>query len=600
MLWYLVSNVGHKIENSKKHTNYFYICVKKHIFGQIIVFYTKCPKSAPLRFLAIMKHVPTKADTGLTFINPHFITYTDDTLTVDVLGGVDLQQIERMICTLRITYKNYPPYRSTLDLYNDHQTDKLIRSLCDKWQLSLSEVSKSVHTMINRLENYKLERLTYPKKKAAEFEMTPEEAKVAQKYLAHPKLIENLKNDFHTIGILGEEDNALTLLFAMASHSFNNPFSVLCFAKNSGGRSNLLHLLANCMPQGSYSYHTQITENALYYFDSYQLDGKVLFIEDVEWTQQMLMPLSTLQTQRRLVKTRTTKNKDGMLHSTTFEVTGKLCLIACAYAEKNHDAGNLPFLHLPLHHSHAHEVALMEYQKKCKAGLIDHNEIAKVQRRIQCIIASLKNTSIINPYTNYLNLPDEVPHHRRTLSLLLNFIEVITFFFQYQREKNVDENTGEMYIETHPDDIELAFVLLKDNLLKRPDELSAASRHFYTWLTTFCAEIKTTEFTALDIRKGKRIHPRTLNRYLQELCEYQYLQVAGGNKYREGYRYKITNLDEPNPSHTGMEAKLTSILEQIREHHSRTVGHQTVSNRPSRTTKRNTGGTTPNQKIQGQ
>lgn len=143
-----------------------------------------------------MKHVPTKALAGLTFINPHFITYTDDTLTVDVLGGVDLQQIERMICTLRITYKNYPPYRSTLDLYNDHQTDKLIRSLCDKWQLSLSEVSKSVHTMINRLENYKLERLTYPKKKEVEFEMTIEEAKAAQKYLAHTKLIENLKNDF--------------------------------------------------------------------------------------------------------------------------------------------------------------------------------------------------------------------------------------------------------------------------------------------------------------------------------------------------------------------------------------------------------------------
>lgn len=399
---------------------------------------------------------------------------------------------------------------------------------------------------------------------------------------------------------MGEEDNALILLFAMASHGFNNPFSVLCLAKNSSGRSNLLHLLANCMPQGSYSYHTQITENALYYFDSYQLDGKVLFIEDVEWTQQMLMPLATLQTQRRLVKTRTTKNKDGMLHSTTFEVTGKLCLIACAYAEKNHDTSNLPFLHIPLHQSHAHDLALMDYQKKCKAGLIDHNEIAKVQRRIQCIIASLKNTSIINPYTSYLNLPDDILHQHRTLSLLLNFIEVITYFFQYQREMSVDENTGEMYIETHPDDIELAFILLRDNLLKRPDELSVAARHFYIWLTAFCCEIKATEFTALDIRKGKRIHPRTLNRYLQELCEYQYLQVTGGNKYREGYRYKITNLDEPNPLCAGLEAKLKNILEQIREHHSRTVGHQTVSNRPSRTTKKKTSGTTPHQATQGQ
>lgn len=48
--------------------------------------------------------------------NPHFITYADTLFTIDVLGGVDLQQIERMICTLRITHKNYPPLRSTLDL----------------------------------------------------------------------------------------------------------------------------------------------------------------------------------------------------------------------------------------------------------------------------------------------------------------------------------------------------------------------------------------------------------------------------------------------------------------------------------------------------
>ena len=77
-------------------------------------------------------------------------------------GGVDLQQIERMICTLRITYKSYPPLRTTLDLYSDQQTDKLIRTLCDKWQLPLLEVSKSVHDLVGQLETYKLKRLQYP------------------------------------------------------------------------------------------------------------------------------------------------------------------------------------------------------------------------------------------------------------------------------------------------------------------------------------------------------------------------------------------------------------------------------------------------------
>jgi hypothetical protein len=78
---------------------------------------------------------------NLQIHNTHFITYADTFFTIDVLGGVDLLQMERMICTLRITHKNYPPMRSTLDLYNDNQSDKLIRTLCDKWDITLNPIS---------------------------------------------------------------------------------------------------------------------------------------------------------------------------------------------------------------------------------------------------------------------------------------------------------------------------------------------------------------------------------------------------------------------------------------------------------------------------
>src|SRR5690606_2596955 len=96
---------------------------------------------------------------------------------------------------------------------------------------------------------------------------------------------------------------------------------------------------------------TQISENAMYYFDSNTLNNKVFFVEDLEWTAQMLQPLATLQSHGRLVKTRTTKNKDGMYHSTTFEVVANLCLIACAYSDRNFETMSLPFLCLHLNHS---------------------------------------------------------------------------------------------------------------------------------------------------------------------------------------------------------------------------------------------------------
>jgi len=502
---------------------------------------------------------------NLQIHNPNFITYSDDMFIIDVLGGVDLQQIEKMICTLRITHKNYPSLRYTLDLYTDNQAEKLIRILCEKWGTTLMETSKAIHAFICQLESYKLERLRYPQQnKGKTFEMSETEKQTAKKYLSHKNLITNLQNDLQQIGILGENENALTLFLSMASHKSENPFSVLCLAKSGIGKSYLLQKLSECMPKNSFSFHTQISENALYYFDSKQIDGKTLFIEDLEWTSQMLMPLATLQTQGKLIKTRATKDKDGMFHSTTFEVTAKLCLIACAYSEKNYEQLSLPFLCLHLNHTNAQDINVMDYQKRCRAGLINQPEILAIQRRLQCLIANLQHVNIINPYAPLINLPDDLPHPRKTLLLLLNFIDTVTYFFQYQRDTITDTTTGETFIKTHPDDIELAFKLLKNSLFRRADELSTTARGFYVWLQKFLKETKTNQFTALDVRKVKRIHPRTLNRYLQELALFHYIQVAGGNKYREGYRYKITNLNDDNMLNNSIEATLQKTLEAIK------------------------------------
>ena len=279
----------------------------------------------------------------------------------------------------------------------------------------------------------------------------------------------------------------------------------------------------------------------------------------------MLMPLATLQTQGKLIKTRATKNKDGMLHSTTFEVTAKLCLIACAYSEKNYENLSLPFLCIHLNHSHLQDIAIMNYQKQCKAGLINLHDITTIQRRLQCVISSLENTSIINPFAPFIELPEELPHPRKTLLLLLDFMDVITFFFQHQREKIVNEQTGEIYIKTACEDIELAFSLLKTSLLRKADELSTSARGFYNWLKKFLKEAKTNQFSALDIRKTKQIHPRTLNRYLQELTLFNYLQIAGGNKHRGGFIYKITDLQELKILHTSIEKSLKNTLQKVQQ-----------------------------------
>jgi DNA-binding HxlR family transcriptional regulator len=527
---------------------------------------------------------------NLQITNSHFITYKDDFLTIDILGGVDLSQVERMICTLRITCKNYPPFRTTLDLYNDNQTDKLQRTLCDKWELKLIDVSRSLHELTMQLEDYRLQELKYQgKQRTQPFEINEEDKKKATAFLKNKTLLPELIKTLNTTGILGEDENAVILFLALASYKFSNPFSVLCLAKSGIGKSYILQKLSECMPPNSYSFHTRISANALYYFDSNSINGKALLIEDLEWTTQMLQPLATLQTQGRLVNTRATKDKDGMLHSTTFEVVANLCLVACAYSDKNFEEISLPFLCLHLNHSHTQDLAIMEYQKQCKAGQIKTDEVKQAQHLLKSVIATLQNVSIINPFATLINLPDEVAFPRKSLLLLLNFIEVITYFFQYQREQTVDKSTGEVFIKTHPQDIELAFSFLKNNLFRRADELSTSARGFYNWLTKYLSEVKTNQFTALDIRKAKAIHPRTLNRYLQELKLFSYIQVAGGNKNREGFIYKLTQFGNQNDTQSRIEQSLQATLKEVwNEYNKQHEVNQKTKSKSSKTVSQNT------------
>ena len=525
---------------------------------------------------------------NLQINNARFITFKDDFLTVDILGGVDLSQVERMVCTLRISYQNFPPFRTTLDLYNDSQTDKLQRTLCDKWELKLIEVSRTLHNLTMQLEDYRLQELRFiGKAPQQQFTISEEDKKQAIQFLKNKNLIAELIKSLNTTGILGDDDNAVILFLALASYKFENPFSILCLAKSGIGKSYILQKLSECMPPNTYSFHTRISANALYYFDSNEIQNKALLIEDLEWTTQMLQPLATLQTQGRLVNTRATKDKDGMLHSTTFEVVAKLCLVACAYSDKNFEEISLPFLCLHLNHSQTQDIAIMEYQKKCKAGQIKTEDIQQAQHLLKCVVATLQNVSIINPFATLINLPKDVAYPRKSFLLLLNFIEVITYFFQYQREQTADKETGEILIKTHPNDIELAFKFLKNNLFRRADEISTSVRGFYHWLTKFLTEAQTQQFTALDIRKVKPLNPRTLNRYLQELKLYSYVQVVGGNKHREGFIYKLTNFGSQTDVQNRIEQDMQTTLKNVwNEYHkqnpkpksSKTVGQKQVSN----------------------
>lgn len=150
------------------------------------------------------------------------------------------------------------------------------------------------------------------------------------------------------------------------------------------------------------------------------------------------------------------------------------------------------------------------------------------------------------------------------MMLLLSFIETITFYHQYQRETKQDAETGELYIESTPQDIEYAFKLIKEILFSKSDDLSGACRKFFEEVKAHLKKERKQTFYGSMIRKSLRVNPSNLKRYITELMRYGHVKISGGSKYK-GFEYQIIDQQEYNQLKSSIDQRLTEILTVVHQ-----------------------------------
>jgi len=503
--------------------------------------------------------------TELNTTNNEQIIYDNSLIKLTVLGGIKIEGLDRMRATLKaeLPESPKPPIRHNLDLYNDTQLEKFIRKTAERLEIGTSVIAASLSELTAQLESYRLQQI---QDSEAESQVKPkilteEEKKAALEYLKQSDLIEVTKLDLAKSGIIGEEINALILLLAMSSRKCADPLSVVCLAKSGIGKSYLMERVAACFPTEDLLENTQMTENSFYYYKREEIRGKIFLIEDLDGAQEVLYPIRELQSKKRISKTVTVKDKNGINKTITLTVEGPVSVIGCTTKERIYEDNANRSILIYLDGSKEQDQKILEYQKQIKAGIIDSESERQARELLSNCQRVLEPVKIINPYALLIELPKEIFKPRRTMGLLLNFIEAITYYHQYQREQLVSPTTGEVFIETEPQDIEIAFTLLKETLFRKSDELSGACRSFYQALK----RMKLEKFFAADIRQHSKINPRTLQRHLKELNDYNYLQIIGGNKYKTGYQYELNPTAEKIKLEHEINKQIKEILKKIEQ-----------------------------------
>jgi len=496
------------------------------------------------------------------------LIYENDLLQLTVLGGIKLEGLDRMRSTLKVQLQesSRPPVRHNLDLYNDTQLEKFIRKCAERLEIGTSIISASLSELTEELEKYRLQEI-----KAKEENLKPKfkklnlgEIEEAETFLKQKDLLTKTNELIGKSGVIGEEVNRLLMYIIFTSRKREQPLHVIGLGSSGTGKTHLQEKVGELIPEEERVSITTLSENAFYYFGKQELKNKVILIEDLDGAENALYPLRELQTKKRIVKTIASKNSKGETQTKYLVVEGPVCVAGCTTKEHIYeDNANRSFL-LYLDESEQQDQNIMDYQRQLSAGKIDVYKQKEVQEFLQNVQRVLKPIRVINPFAEQLVLPKTVFKPRRTNNHYLQFIEAITFYYQYKREKQYNKETGEEYIEVTIEDIINANYLLKEVLLRKSDELTGSCRNYLETLKTYLKAKKKKEFTGLEIRTQLRIKESTLRNYHKHLQLLGYIK-RNTNKKTRSYTFELVVSKDYDKLQKDIQTALDKALQNIKK-----------------------------------
>lgn len=507
---------------------------------------------------------------SLDTTNEEYLAFTYENILMSIIGGIATYPIDKLKVTLGLQRTDSPNRlhklrQSNLDLYNEEQLQRFIRTASEKLELGSKSLQYGIAELIELLEehrNHKINRdkpPVEPKKVLSNFRKEE-----LLKILKRPDLIKYINELIGKTGIVGEATNRLIMWTVFTSRFMESPLHIICLGASGTGKTYLQERVAELFPKEEKISFTASTEQAFYYVGRTELKHKVVLVEDMDGASGVLYVLRELQSKSYVSKLVPIKDSKGNMQTKMLEVEGPIVLSGTTTKEKLYEDNANRCLLIYLDNSAEQQAGIMQRQRNVSAGIINRAEEQTTITLLQDLQLMFRKINVVNPFATKLHIPETVFKPLRTNAHYLQFIEAITFIHQHQREVKKDAQ-GNDYIETALEDIEIANELLKDVLLAKSDELTKACRDFLETVKEHLKKKNKQSFFRSDIREWTRLNPHNINHYLKTLNFYGYIRSVGGNKFKGGYEYEITNKDEYNNLQNSLITALDKALADIKK-----------------------------------
>ncbi len=459
------------------------------------------------------------------------VTVTGDELTMEgtgrtwrVRGIAKVHSFESAKVNVAVRTPAGTLHLDTFDLYASRARAAFVREAAAELGCDEGALKKELGRVLLAVE----QTAATPEDAHAAIEMTEAERTEAMALLTDCDLARRIEADVATLGVVGEETNALLCYLACVSRKCERPLGVLVQSSSSAGKSTLAEaVLALCPPEDTVAY-SAMTGQSLFYLGNTDLSHKVLAIAEEEGAARATYALKLLQSEGRLSIASAGKDPvSGKLVTHTYEVAGPVALLTTTTALDVDEelANRLMVLCVKEDPAQTRAIHAAQRAALTLAGLTARHErtaVMTLHRNAQRLLAPLP---VVVPGAAALDFADTTTRSRRDHAKYLGLICVSALLHQHQRPILTTQvrDTEVRYIEATASDVALADRLAADVLVRDGSELAPATRRV---LDALVAWAPGAPFTRRAAREALGVGDTQLKVHLSKLVALEYVAVA--------------------------------------------------------------------------
>lgn len=425
--------------------------------------------------------------------------------------------------------------------------EEVLKSI-SKLNIQKQKISLLIELLHNTWKIPKKELFNYLSSLRKEEKKTPiyteEERQEALKILKNePNILEKMVELTERYGHIGEVIGKKLLYISGISLKTDEGISIYLKASSSVGKNVLADSITKLFPPNVYKKLSDISEKALYHLEDNDLSHKLLYIAEVQGTEQANHPLRLILSEKELVYSYPLKNPQTGEFKT---IEKRICAVGTAQwtattkARMSNENQTRAF---DLYLNETGEQTRRILQAQAKVGLwkeLSNEELEKEARIWQALYTCVDPLPVSIPYAKYLAdvFPIDKVRVRRDFPRFISLIKASALLYQYQRERK--EIKGKTCIVANIQDYAVAYEIGKEVLRQSLQELSPREEEI---LGVINDKFDKEEFSNRELEPLISLGTESVKKYINTLTKINFLEW-NGEKGKNSKHWLIKTPDE--------------------------------------------------------